>query len=201
MLLSDLGAELPVPLLPPETLISEVTLVTPWVLRASAIARPTASGLSAEPVSIISPVLASAWMLAWESWLSAWILPETIVLRTVSSVVPVGAPAVASFVRTMATPLSRSLLSSDGLKRHSVIRAEISSLAPALLAVAERLVSVEEVPVVPATDDDGEVAFAAEVVSVEVALPVVPVPATLLDGLVVSVVEEPVADAPVDVEP
>lgn len=82
-----------------------------------------------------------------------------------------------------------------------MIRAEISSLAPALLAVAERLVSVEEVPVVPATDDDGEVAFAAEVVSVEVALPVVPVPATLLDGLVVSVVEEPVADAPVDVEP
>ena len=50
-----------------ETLISEVTLVTPCVSSASAMARPTASGCSAEPVSVTSPLLASASMLALAS--------------------------------------------------------------------------------------------------------------------------------------
>lgn len=37
------------------TLMSDETLVTPWVSRASAIARPTMSALSAEPLSMTSP--------------------------------------------------------------------------------------------------------------------------------------------------
>lgn len=200
LLLSDFVLELLVPLVPvlellPDTLISEVTLVTPWVSRASAMARPTASGWSTEPVRVTSPLLASAWMLALVSWLSACILPVTMVFKTVSSVVPVGEPAVDSLVRTIATPLSRSLLSSDGLRRHSVMRAEISPLAMALLAAVD-VASVVEL-VAPATDADGDVAFAADVVSVEDALPVVPAPATVPEELVVSVA----GDADVDAAP
>jgi len=161
------------------------------------MARPTTSGLSAEPLSVTAPFLASAWMLALARSLSACSLPVTIVFTTVSSVLPVGAPAEDSFVRTIATPLSRSLLSSEGLRRHSVMRAEISLLEPVLLALVERLVSVVEL-VVPATEDEGDVAFAAEVVSVEEALPRVPVPATLLEGLAVSVAEAPNVEEPVD---
>jgi len=77
------------------------------------------------------------------------------------------------------------------------MRAEISLLEPVLLALVERLVSVVEL-VVPATEDEGDVAFAAEVVSVEEALPRVPVPATLLEGLAVSVAEAPNVEEPVD---
>jgi hypothetical protein len=63
---------------------------------------------------------------------------------TSSSVDPVGAPTTVSFVRTIVTPRSKSLCSSEGESRHSVIRVVISVLE---LAVA--LVSVEEVaPVV-----------------------------------------------------
>lgn len=138
-------------------------------------------------------------MLAFASWLSAWSLPFTIVFRTVSSVLPVGAPAEDSLVRTMAVPLSRSLLSSDGLRRHSVMRVEMSVLldVEAVLAasVLEPDVPATEEGVVDVLDVDGEVA-AADVSVVDV--PVVPA-TLLLDGLV-----EEVPDVPVvllDVEP
>lgn len=135
-------------------------------------------------------------MLALLSLLSACSLPVTMVFRTVSSVLPVGEPAVDSLVRTIATPLSRSLLSSDGLRRHSVIRVETSPLIEALLLALELVVSDAD-PVVPAIDEDGDVAVAPDVESVEAALPVEPVPATLLEGLVESLV----ADEDVEAEP
>jgi hypothetical protein len=63
---------------------------------------------------------------------------------TSSSVEPVGAPTTVSFVRTIVTPRSRSLCSSEGERRHSVIRVVIS-----VLELAGALVSVEVVaPVV-----------------------------------------------------
>ncbi len=195
LLAPDLVLELPVSLPLLETLMSEVTLVTPWVSRAMAMARPTASGLSAEPLSMTSPLLASAWMLALDSSLSACSLPVTIVFNTVSSVLPVGAPATDSLVRTIATPLPRSALSSEGLRRHSVIRKEMSALELAALAIG-RVSVVDEA--VPATEADGEVALAPDVVSVEEALPAVAVPAMLVEGLAASVAAAPAAGEPRD---
>jgi hypothetical protein len=95
---------------PELTLISDVTFVTPSVFSASAIARPTWSAEAALPFSVISPLCASTSMplAADERMLSAWILPLTIVFRTESSVLPVGAPAPTSRVRTIAVPLLRS---------------------------------------------------------------------------------------------
>lgn len=90
------------------TLTSEETLVTPCVSSARAIARPTISALSAEPLSMTSPLLASTSIEAFETWLSAWSLPFTIVSMTSSSEAPVGAPTTLSFVRTIVTPRSRS---------------------------------------------------------------------------------------------
>src|SRR5688500_10164265 len=124
--------------------MSDETLVTPSVLRASAIACPMSFALSAEPFSITSPFLASTSMLALEASLSACSLPLTMVLITSSSVEPVGAPTTESLVRTMVTPRSRSAWISDAPSRHSVIR-----LARSALVLAALLVSVEAVaPVV-----------------------------------------------------
>lgn len=129
-------------------------------------------------------------MFAFASWLSAWSLPFTIVFKTVSSVLPVGAPALDSLVRTIAVPLSRSLLISDGLKRHSVMRVETSVLLVAALLVPAEL------------EDDGDVA--ADDVSV-VDVPDVPATLLLLDGVVAAesvdgvVVDE--VEAPAVVEP
>ncbi len=89
----------------------ELTFVTPSVLRASAIARPTWSADAAVPFSVTSPLCASTsiFAAAEESWLSAWSLPLTIVTRSESSVWPVGAPTTLSFVRTIVVPLVRSV--------------------------------------------------------------------------------------------
>lgn len=117
LLLSLLEAELEAPVLPevweaeaePEpTFTSDDTLVTPWVSRASAMARPTRSALSAEPFNVTSPLLASTSIEALETSLSACSLPLTIVLMTSSSEAPVGAPATLSFDRTIVTPRSKS---------------------------------------------------------------------------------------------
>lgn len=63
----------PLVLLAPEllTFTSEETLLTPCVSSARAMARPTTSALSALPLSITSPLLASTSMEALETWLSA----------------------------------------------------------------------------------------------------------------------------------
>ena len=53
------------------TLMSEETLVTPCVSRARAIARPTRLALSAEPLSMTSPLLASTSIDALAVSLSA----------------------------------------------------------------------------------------------------------------------------------
>ena len=91
------------------------------------MARPTTLALSAEPSSEISPFLAFTSIIAFEVSASACSLPLTIVSMTESSELPVGAPMTVSFVRTIATPLSRSAWISESLKRHSVMRVVMSA--------------------------------------------------------------------------
>jgi hypothetical protein len=134
---------------PEPTLMSDETLVTPCVSSASAIARPTISALSAVPFSVTSPLLASTSIEAFETSLSAWSLPLTIVSITSSSEAPVGAPTALSFERTIVTPRSRSAWSSAEPRRHSVMRDDTS--VDVLLAVMslEVLPEVENEPVAP----------------------------------------------------
>lgn len=93
-----------------ESFSSEVTFVTPSVLSASAIARPTWSADCTLPLRVTSPLCAPTSMsdAAAESCASAWMRPLTIVFTTASSELPVGAPTTLSFVRTIAVPLSMS---------------------------------------------------------------------------------------------
>jgi hypothetical protein len=132
-----------------ETLMSEDTFVTPCVSRASAMARPTISALSAEPLSVTSPLLASTSIEALETSLSACSLPLTIVSITSSSEAPVGAPTALSFVRTIVTPRSRSAWSSAEPSRHSVIRDETSVEVLLAAMSLEVLLEVESEPVAP----------------------------------------------------
>ncbi len=139
------------------TFTSEETFVTPWVSSASAMARPTISALSALPFRVTSPFFASTSMEAFETWLSAWSFPFTMVLITSSSVAPVGAPTTLSFVRTMVVPLSRSDCSSLAPKRHSVIREDTSVLAEAEL-LEDGLLLVLSEPLAPVVLEDPLVA-------------------------------------------
>lgn len=111
------------------------------------MARPTWSALSAEPLSETSPLLASTSIIAVATLSSDCSLPFTMFSRTESSVEPVGAPTALSFVRTIATPRSRSAWISAGESRHSVIRTVTSPAAAPVVAEAMslelRLVSVE----------------------------------------------------------
>lgn len=109
------------------TFTSDETLVTPWVSSARAMARPTMSALSALPFSMTSPLEASTSIEDFETWLSAWSLPLTIVLMTSSSEAPVGAPTTLSLVRTIVTPRSRAPWISVEPRRHSVMR-EVTSV-------------------------------------------------------------------------
>lgn len=131
------------------TLMSDDTFVTPWVSRASAMARPTMSALSAEPLRVTSPLLASTSIEALETSLSACSLPLTIVSITSSSEAPVGAPTALSFVRTIVTPRSRSAWSSAEPRRHSVIRDETSVEVLLAAMSLEVLLEVESEPVAP----------------------------------------------------
>jgi len=123
------------------TLMSDETLVTPCVSSASAIARPTVAAESALPFNITSPFLASTSKEAFAVWLSACSLPLTMVLMTASSVEPVGAPTTLSLVRTIVTPRSRSDWISVVLRRHSVMRDEMSELV-----LLELLLLSDELP-------------------------------------------------------
>lgn len=122
----------------------ELTFVTPSVLSARAIARPTWSAEAAVPFNVTSPLCActSIFDAEAESWLSAWSLPLTIVTMTESSVLPVGAPTMLSFVRTIVVPLLRSVWISAGARRHSVMCVVMSELPVLEEARLELLVDV-----------------------------------------------------------
>lgn len=96
------------PLAEPLTLISDETFETPCVSRASAMARPTILALAAEPLRVTSPLFASTSINEVPTSWSACSLPLTMVSMTASSVLPVGAPTMLSFVRTTAVPASMS---------------------------------------------------------------------------------------------
>ena len=123
-------------------MMSELTLVTPSVSSASAMARPTWVADCAVPFSVISPLCACTSMFREDRSLSAWSLFFTIVMITESSIEPVGAPAPSSRVRTIVVELFRSLWISVGARRHWVIL-ELTSVeataAPEALVEPERL--------------------------------------------------------------
>jgi len=100
------------------------------------MARPICAALPAEPVSVTSPDLLCASILAAETSASACSLPLIMVPMTESSAAPVGAPTMLSLVRTIVTDRSRSAWSSAGESRHSVMRVVISAvpLAPVVAA-------------------------------------------------------------------
>lgn len=131
------------------------------------MARPIWLALSAVPLSVTSPFLASTSIIEVATWLSAWSLPFTIVVITASSLAPVGAPTTLSFVRTIVTERSRSLWISVGERRHSVMRVVTSAVLAApvvadamsaelrlVVLVAPVLVSLDGVVLV---EDEGEV--------------------------------------------
>jgi hypothetical protein len=152
------------------TFSSELTFVTPAVLSESAIARPIWSADFALPFSVTSPLCASTSIedAIEASWLSACSLPLIIVMRTESSVLPVGAPTTLSFVRTIVTPRSRSAWMSDGETRNCVICVEMSPLVAVAVSEVDRVESAATLPVelvlpvalvlpVVEDEDDGEV--------------------------------------------
>jgi len=149
------------------TFSSELTFVTPEVLRESAMARPIWSADFALPFRVTSPLCASTSIcdaIAARSE-SACSLPLIIVTRTESSVLPVGAPTTVSLVRTIVTPRSRSDWMSAAARCSSVMRVLMSVLAVVLVLVPLLVESAASVL------EDEVVLVSAGCVVVEVALP------------------------------
>ena len=89
-------------------------------------------------------------MLSEPSSASAWSLFFTMVWMTESSMLPVGAPAPMSRVRTIVVLLSRSAWMSVGARRHCVIF-EVTSVDATPAAPVSELVAVDE-PVLEAAE-------------------------------------------------
>lgn len=115
------------------SLIFEVTLVTPSVLRAAPIAWPTCSADIASPVrtTSVSRSISTSRSLMEAAW--AETLVFTFSFNLDLSTLPVGAPAV-DLVRTIARLARRSASRSWDERRHSVIWAE--RLSPAVLSAS-----------------------------------------------------------------
>lgn len=138
-------------------MMSELTFVTPSVSKAKAIARPIWLADCAEPLRVTSPLCAWTSMFKDDSSLSAWSLFFTRVMMTESSILPVGAPAPTSLVRTMVTPRSISAWRSVGARRHSVMCAVLCVplvVVEAILAELPLVLVLEvDAPAAPVVDE------------------------------------------------